>query len=212
MLAIVWLGLASLLFWAAWLLMPGVGITDTATIFALVGQYRPQVMLSVCVQLLSAAVYVPGVLALLRSPLASTSRSLRWGCALLLMGAMGSAADAIFHLVAYEMTAPGVNTGAMVPVMQMLQGPDLKLLGPMILAFFAGHAVLAWSSRPLHRLGKASWRSLVAVPLVIGLGNLAQRAGLISGRALGLTVLALVSFSLPLAAFALLRGARVETT
>lgn len=207
----LWFGLASLLFWAAWLLMPGVGITDTATIFALVSQHRPQVLLSVCVQLLSAAAYVPGVVGLLRSPRAGASLALRWGCGLLAVGAMGSAADAIFHLVAYEMTAPGVQTGAMVPVMQQLQGPDLKLLAPMILAFFAAHGVLAWSSRKLHRLGKVSWVLVLSAPIVIVLGNLARRADLLSGRAIGLGVLAVVSFSLPLAALAFQRADQSAT-
>lgn len=198
----VCLAAASLLFWLAWLLMPGVGITDTQTIFALVGQHRPQVMLSVGVQLLSAALYVLGVVGLLASARCVTSRALRWGCGLLAVGALGSAADAIFHLVAYEMTAPGIRREAMVPVMQMLQGPDLKLLAPMILSFFAAHVVIAWSARA-HGPGKASWLMVLSVPLVVVLGNLARRADLLSGRSLGLTALALVSFSLPLAVLAL---------
>jgi hypothetical protein len=176
-LTVVWLGLASLLFWAAWLLMPGVGVTDTDTIFALVGQHRPRVMLSVCLQLLSAAAYAPGVVGLMHGQGAEASRALRWGAALLVVGAMGSAADAIFHLVAYEMTAPDVATAAMVPVMKMLQGPDLKLLAPMILSFFAGHGLIAWSSRKLHALGKASWLMTLGVPLVVVIWSRRQACG-----------------------------------
>jgi hypothetical protein len=200
--AVVCLALGSLLFFAAWVLMPGVGVTDTATIFALIGRHRSQVMVSVGVQLLSAAAYAPGVVGLLRASRAEPAPSLSWGAVLLAIGAMGSAADAIFHLVAYEMTAPGVDTSAMVPVMQALQGPDLMLLAPMIVAFFAGHGVVAWSSRKLHELGKVSWLLTLSVPLVLVAGAAAQRGQLLSARALGLTVLALVSLSLPLAAVA----------
>src|SRR5262249_44420301 len=38
-----WLLLASVGFWLSWWLMPGVGVTDTATIFALVSQQRASV-------------------------------------------------------------------------------------------------------------------------------------------------------------------------
>jgi hypothetical protein len=70
------------------------------------------------------------------------------------------------------------------------------------MAFFAGHAVVAWESRKLHELGKASWLLMLGVPLVLAAGTAAKRADLLSGRSLGLTVLALVSLSLPLAALA----------
>src|SRR5215470_18829682 len=50
---------AATLFWLSWWLMPGVGVTDAAEIFNLVGSRRPYVMLSVITQLLSAALYVP---------------------------------------------------------------------------------------------------------------------------------------------------------
>jgi len=200
---VLWLAAASLAFWAAWLLMPGVGITDTATIFSLVGRHRTQVLVSVCVQLLSAAAYAPGIVCLLCQRQAAGSRAVRWGAALLAIGAMGSAADAIFHLVAYEMTAPHVDTAAMVPVMQALQGPDLRLLAPMIIAFFAGHALLAWAGHACGRLGRLSWTLLLGVAPVFAVLAAAKRAELVSGRALGLTVLALVSMSLPLAASAL---------
>src|SRR5215470_13674671 len=115
--------LASALFWLAWKLMPGVGVTDTATIFALVREHRADVYLSVVVQLVSAAACAAAVAGLLLGERARTSWAMRAGAVLLLLGALGSAADAIFHVVAFEMTAPGIDLGAMAPVMQKLQGP-----------------------------------------------------------------------------------------
>lgn len=209
--AALWITVASLSFWIAWWFMPGVGVTDTATIFALVGRHRERVIVSVCLQLASAAAYAPAVVSLLSTSQARQLRGLRFGAALLAIGAMGSAADAIFHLVAYEMTAPGIHTDGMVPVMQKLQGPDLILLAPMILAFFVGHAFIAGACRRLGVLGKSGWLLMGAVPLVIALGGVTKRAELVSGRSLGLTVLALVSLSLPLAVLALVR-AKVQPT
>jgi hypothetical protein len=43
--------------------------------------------------------------------------------ALLLLGAMGSAADAVLHLLAYAMTAPGLDRGPLLEVMAFMQGP-----------------------------------------------------------------------------------------
>ena len=47
-----WLFCASLAFWVSWLLMPGVGVTDPALIFELVGGHRAKVFASVLLQLL----------------------------------------------------------------------------------------------------------------------------------------------------------------
>jgi hypothetical protein len=57
---------------------------------------------------------------------------------------MGSAADAVLHLLAYAMTAPGLDT------MAFMQGPGLLLLAPLILCFFVGGA---WLSVALARAG-----------------------------------------------------------
>jgi len=127
-------------FHVAWVLMPGVGITDTHEIFRRVAANGDAVRASVVLQLVSAACYAPAALGLvrrLRGRLASA------GAALLLIGAMGSAADAVLHLLAVEMVAPGVDRAAMVPVMERMQGPDLRLLAPMFAAFFTGSLALA---------------------------------------------------------------------
>jgi hypothetical protein len=157
--------LASLTFWLAWRLMPGVGVTDTATIFALVGAHRGAVLASVVLQLVSASAYVLGAIGL-----AGRTRA---GAVLLALGALGSAADAIYHLVAFEMTAPGLDRVAMTPVMQRLQGPDLAFLLPFVAAFFVAHGTIAWARRREARV--ACWL-LVTAPGAAFLGGLALLA------------------------------------
>src|SRR5690349_6199653 len=101
-----WMAAAGTLFWLAWALMPGVGVTDPAQIFALVSAHRPFVAVSVLVQLISAMCYAPAVVAFASHPDWRRLATVRWGAALLAIGAMGSAADAVLHLLAYAMTAP----------------------------------------------------------------------------------------------------------
>jgi len=111
---------------------------------------------------------------------------------------MGSAADAIFHLVPYETTAPGIDAIAVAPIMRRLQGPDLALLLPFVLAFFVGHALLVSAFRNHGPNARAGARLLLLAPLVILLGAPAARAGLVAGRVVGLAFLATVSASLAL--------------
>ena len=184
-----WLLAASLTFWLSWLLMPGVGVTDTATIFALVGAHRESVYRSVVLQLVSAAAYAPGIAGVLGSEWARRGAAVRLGCVLLLVGAMGSAADAIFHLVAYEMTAEGVPGDVVAPVMMRLQGPDLALLLPFVGAFFAGHAILVSALRRRSALARLGFGSLLAVPAIAAAGAAAARAGLLAPRGVGLAAL-----------------------
>jgi hypothetical protein len=176
--------------------MPGVGVTDTATIFVLVGGRRQEVFASVVLQLLSAACYAPGALGLLVFRPAASSRIARVGAGLLLVGAMGSAADAVFHLVAYEMTAPGIDPNAVAPVMQRLQGPDLALLLPFVLAFFAGHALLVAALRRHGSFARWAIRILLFAPAALAVGPLLVRVGVLSPRTVGLTFLGATSASL----------------
>src|SRR5262245_51190446 len=96
-----WLIAAALLFWLAWALMPGVGITDAHQILRLVGEHAARVRVSVVAQLLSAACYAPALVAVAGVARLRRGRAVAAGAALLLGGAMGSAADAVFHLLAY---------------------------------------------------------------------------------------------------------------
>jgi len=197
-LAGIWLIVASVGFWLAWVLMPGVGVTDTPTIFALVAQHRAEVYASVIVQLLSAAAYAPGIVGLLSSSDARESRALRIGSVLLAIGAMGSAADAIFHLVAYEMTAPSIDMGPMSTVMYRLQGPDLALLLPFVGALFVAHAILVTARRKHDSAARWGFGLLLALPAVAVIGGFAVRTGFVPGRIVGLGVLAALSGSLAL--------------
>jgi hypothetical protein len=189
---------ASIAFWVSWLLMPGVGVTDTATIFALIGAHRSGVFASVILQLMSAAAYAPGLFAIARSNHASQTWPIRAGCVLLAMGAMGSAADAIFHLVAYEMTGPGLAAEALAPVMRKLQGTDLALLLPFVVAFFAGHALLVVGHRHRGPLARAGFLALVASPAILLAGAPMVRLGILAGRVVGLAFLAATAGSLAL--------------
>jgi hypothetical protein len=91
--------------------MPGVGITDAEQILGLVARHRSQV--------------------------GGSDRSVCWAAILLLIGAMGSAADAVFHLLAYAMTAPDLDPTGHLPLMAYVQGPGLRFILPLIAAFFA---------------------------------------------------------------------------
>jgi hypothetical protein len=183
---------ASVLFWVSWVCMPGVGVTDAREIFALVGADRGWVAASVVLQLVSAALYAPALVDLVSSG-AGSRRGVRTGAALLLVGAMASAADAMLHLLAYAMTGPGLDERTLIAVMGFMQGPGLVLLAPLLLAFFAGGAVLSaalaragvvprWNPR-LHALASA----------VAAVGGLAASLDVVPARLVGLATLGLVS-------------------
>ncbi len=187
---------ASIAFWSCWALMPGLGVTDTAMIFALVRGHRPNVHASVVLQLVSAAAYVPGLTAILVSNRARESGAVYAGCVLLATGAMGSAADAIFHLVAYEMTAPGIAAEAVAPVMRQLQGPDLALLLPFVAAFFVGHALLVVGLRTRGPVARFGVPILLAAPLIALVGAPIARSGILPGRFIGLGALGAMNASM----------------
>src|SRR5262249_25453766 len=94
---------AAVTFWVAWALMPDAGTNDAAHILDAVRVNRDAVRWSILVQLISSAAFVPAVV--FARP--ASARALTGAC-LVLVGAMGMAADAIFHLAAYYMTAEGV--------------------------------------------------------------------------------------------------------
>lgn len=191
-----WLVAASVLFWLSWSLMPGVGVTDTRQILERVALQRDAVWLSVVLQLVSAACFAPPLVALGRLGHVRGSSVLRRGVVLLAIGAMGSAADAIYHLLAYYMTAPGMQQDALVPLMEKMQGPGLAVLAPMIVAFFVGAVLVAGGAAAA---GLVSWRNPWLHALAVGVALSAPlwvRGNPSAARAVGLTVLALVSASL----------------
>jgi hypothetical protein len=189
----IWLIFGASLFWVCWSLMPGVGITDAAQILDLVSHHREQVAASVILQLVSAVCYVPALVGLLSQPELGSDRAVRRAVILLLVGAMGSAADAVFHLLAHAMTAPGLDRSALLVVMEFMQGPGLRFVLPMIAAFFVGSI---WLSIALTGRGVVSRWNPGLYALAFGTGLLgalfAARIG-ISARTVGLIVLALVA-------------------
>src|SRR5262245_15893621 len=88
---------AAILFWFAWYLMPEPGTVDAAFILRAIAAQRGAVLLSAVLQTLCAVAVVPAVLSL--GP--SRSGLVRAGVALTLIGALGNAADAVYHQMAY---------------------------------------------------------------------------------------------------------------
>jgi hypothetical protein len=204
-----WLIAAAALFWLAWALMPGVGVTAAASILERVGASPGSVLASVALQLASAACYAPALVGVAGLEALRRRRAVRWGAALLLVGAMGSAADAVFHLLAVEMVRPDVDRAAMLPVMARMQGPGLLLVAPLIAAFFAGSFLLALGfarGRVVSR--RDPWLFAVALAVAVAGSGAAGSSG--AARAVGLSFLALVSLSQVRLGLGLARGAVPE--
>ena len=196
---------AAVLFWLSWLLMPGVGVTDPTQIFELVAHKRGAVMLSVITQLLSAALYIPALLGISWGTGQMSNAGVRWGTGLLLLGAMGSAIDAVFHLVAYAMTMPGLELGSLLKVMAFMQGPGLRVVAPFILGFFVGGVFLSIALAKSGAVSKASaYMYLIALGIALA-GGAAASAGILPSRVVGLSVLGAVSVSQALIGFELFR-------
>jgi hypothetical protein len=188
--------------------MPGVGVTDAAQIFDRVGARRPLVLLSVVAQLVSAVLYVPALLGIVADAQLGARASVRRSAGTLLVGAMGSAADAVIHLLAYAMTAPGLEPTSLLAVMAYMQGPGLRLVLPLIAAFFVGGA---WLSAALARAGLVPRANplLHAAALAIAiLGGTLAATGAVAPRAVGLTVLAMISAAQAWIGLALSRSPR----
>ncbi|MFN7944119.1 MAG: hypothetical protein U0Z53_01985 [Blastocatellia bacterium] len=183
---------AALLFWLSWLLMPGVGVTDAEQIFRLVAAQRPLVAASVVMQLISAVLYVPALLGIVSDAKLGVTAARR-SAGLLLVGAMGSAADAVLHLLAYAMTMPGLEIRTLVRVMAFMQGPGLLLLAPLILCFFLGGAGLSLAFARIRLVSRWNLRlhGIALAVAVIG-GPLATREW-VASRAVGLITLGLIS-------------------
>ena len=61
------------------------------------------------------------------------------------IGATGFAADAIYHLLAYEMVQPGIERAAMVPLMARFQSADLVFVAPQLLALLLGLGLVSFA-------------------------------------------------------------------
>jgi hypothetical protein len=129
---------AAVTFWLAWFLMPDAGTADAAHILDAVRSHRESVRWSIIVQIISSAAFVPAVV----FATFHTVRA-RIGAILVLIGAMGMAMDAIYHLAAYYMTADGVTTEAVLEPMRLMQSDGLKFLVPLLPPFLFGGWVFA---------------------------------------------------------------------
>jgi len=108
---------------------------------------------------------------------------------------MGSAMDAVFHLVAYAMTMPGLELSSLLKVMAFMQGPGLRLVAPFIVSFFVGGICLSIALSKKRSVSKAgAYMYLIAVGVAV-VGGAAASRGLIASRVVGLSVLAAVSIS-----------------
>ena len=187
---------AGVTFWLAWFLMPLPGTTDASFILEQVSLTPGSVFASVAVQLVSSALLVPGVLGLVQATRLRESGAAFLAASLVGIGATGFAADAIYHLLAAEMVAPGVAREAMLPVMERFQSADLAFIVPQLLALLAG---VVWLALLAARAGVASRWSPRLLALALGVavaGAAAARAFGGGRRAVALGALALVSLAI----------------
>jgi hypothetical protein len=196
------------LFWLSWYLMPQPGTTDASFILAAVARQRASVLASAIVQTLSALATVPAMLFVARLPRGRRGSALLYaGAAMLPVGAIGNGADAVYHQMAYEMTAPGVDAGAVAPVLARMQTVDIRLLAPLMLAFFAGAVCLALGQARARLAPPWIWRLYVLMVLVAVGGRIAVKAAGVDARPVALAVLAVASAALAWSGWAL-RGAQ----
>jgi hypothetical protein len=182
----------------AWWLMPDAATNDPGHILSAVAGARPRVHASALLQLLGAALLVPGLVGEARDRLSTTL-----GVIVTLWGVLGMAADAVFHQLAYQMTAPGVAGEAVLPVMEKMQTVELAPHLPLLFAFVIGPILLGWQ---LRRTGGPTFPAalLMAPAATIPVGILAARLLGLPKRAIALIVFG--EICLGLAALGLARG------
>jgi len=164
---------AGISFWLAWFLMPLPGTADAAFILEQVGAASASVYASVAVQVVCAALFVPGLAGLILDPRLRDSPGAFFGASLAGVGVTGFAADAIYHLIAYEMSLRGVARDAMLPVMERLQGGDLVFVAPQLGALFIGTGWLAVAAARAGVAPRRAWLELALAPALGLLGALA---------------------------------------
>jgi hypothetical protein len=181
---------AAAIFGVSWYFMPAAGITDTREIFRIVTPQRGEVLAAAIMQLVSAALFVPSMIGLIRHRELPFAAKVWLPASVVVLGTLGLAADAMDHLLSYAMTSPGVDREAMVEVMEFMQGPGLLLIVPLIGCFFVG---AAWLSFAYAKAGEISrWNpGLYAVALVVGVGGAMLEAAtdLVDARTVGLATL-----------------------
>jgi hypothetical protein len=154
---------------------------------------------SALLQLVGSALLVPGLVAEARD------RRSTLGAVVTLWGVLGMAADAVFHQLAYQMTAPGVARDAVLPVMTAMQTVELAPHLPLLFAFVVGPVLLGWQVRRAEGASVAA-TLLMAPAATLPVGILAARLVGMPKRAIALIVLGEVW--LGLTALGLGRGRR----
>ena len=181
---------AAVLFAAAWYLMPVAGETDAQEIFRIVTPQRGAVLAAAIVQLVAATIYVPAMIGIIRNTASPLASKVWRPASILIVGTLGLATDAIDHLLSYAMTAPGVDQGAQVQVMEFMQGPALLLIVPLLASFFVG---AVWLSVSYAKAGEISrWNpALYVVALIIAVGGavLVSTTGVVEARPVGVATL-----------------------
>lgn len=193
---------AAFLLWLAWALMPDAATADASHILDAVGAMRERVAWSARVQLLASALFAPGLLFVARRG----GRATFWGAALLSVGAMGMAADAVYHQLAVEMTAPGIDRAMVLPAMVAMQTRDIRTLVPLMLAFLVGVPVLVVGLRRDRRIDALAAWLVAAAPVLVVAGALAAVAFGFPRRFVALGMLGVLCASLASVGRVLARG------
>ncbi|HVZ73384.1 MAG TPA: hypothetical protein VHJ20_13480 [Polyangia bacterium] len=181
------LAFGAVLLWFAWALMPDAATNDAAHILTVVAAARAPVHASAILQLAGAALVVAGLAAE-----TGEGRRARAGAVALLIGGAGMAADAVYHQLAFEMTAPDVARDAVLPVMVKMQTRDLRSLLPLLLLFPVG-AVIFGAQRRRGGVG-SRWTSrlLMAPAVVVPLAVVSRAALHLPARPFALAILGVI--------------------
>jgi hypothetical protein len=156
------------------------------------------VLAAAILQLIASALFVPAMIALIRSWNLPFYAKVWRPAAVLAVGTLGLAADAIDHMLSYAMTAPGIDQSTQVEAMQFMQGPGLMIIVPLIACFFVGGG---WLSVSFARAGVVTkWNPrlhLLAVTVgAVGAGIVHLTDLGLDGRYVGIAVLGIFSAAL----------------
>ena len=134
---------AAVTFVLGWMLMPVGGTADPVHILKAVSGRRSMVWWSVVVHIVSGLAFTAAVAGVQADPRANQSRLAQIGAWLVIVEPIGVCMDALFHLVAYYLTADGVRPVAVLEPMRLLQTKGLAFLVPLLVALIVGGVVCA---------------------------------------------------------------------
>jgi hypothetical protein len=160
------------------------------------------VLSSVIIQLISSVLYI-AALFLLANNTPAQKKVTTAGFILLGIGAMGSCADAFFHLLAFFMTDDTVNMlqPDVVQVMTFMQTTGIVFLAPLLLPLFIGSLVLAIGLFKQGRISKTSKWIFITAFLLGMVSAVANKTQVYTGTGITLTVLTIFAAGQALMAF-----------